>query len=74
MFGHLLFFRDRGFILPLKFVAFVDSKSINPGNRLIADEAEIGFPSDQVIGVLDNKCSLLWRIVVLAFQEIVAEK
>jgi hypothetical protein len=24
--------------------------------------------------VLDNKCSLLWRIVVLAFQEIVAEK
>jgi hypothetical protein len=24
--------------------------------------------------VLDNKCSLLWRIVVLAVQEIVAEK
>jgi hypothetical protein len=74
MVWHLLFLWNRCFIFPLELIALIDPKSINPGNRFIANEAEISLPPDQVISVLNYERALLRRVIVLTVQEIIPKE
>ena len=72
MIRHLLLFLDRCFLAQLEPAALIHAESVDPVYWLVSKKAEISLPADQVVGMLHNEGTLLWRVVVFAVKKVVS--
>jgi len=74
MLRHVLFLLGCLFFASLEFFRLKSVQPVVPIYRLLANEPQVGLPSDHSVAVLDNISSILRRILAFFAQKVVPQK